>query len=70
MVRDLATFSQRNVSGGHGGRGPAFDLPVQVDAAPDFDAQAAVIVVACVLADVVGRCRLSVGRRNCAASLR
>jgi hypothetical protein len=46
----LAT-SSGNVRGVHDRRGPAFDLPVQAGAAPDFYAQAAVIAVAGILAD-------------------
>jgi hypothetical protein len=45
----LATRSG-SVRGTHGRRGPAFDLPVQAGAAPDFHAQAAVITGAYVLA--------------------
>src|SRR5580704_12461920 len=33
----------------HGGGGPALDLPVQIPASPDLDAQAAVIILARVL---------------------
>src|SRR5258707_8873253 len=49
LVRSMAQVSRCAIPCGHGGAGPALDLPVQAGAAQDFDAQAAVVVVAGVL---------------------
>src|SRR5215475_3830158 len=65
QVRNLAT-SSGVVRGAHGRGGPAFDLPVQAGAAPDFHAHAAVIAGAHVLAN----CRRAVPLEGRAPELR
>src|SRR5271170_3743079 len=49
LVRITAGISGGHLYGGHGGRGPALDLPVQIRTAPDFDSQASAVVAASVL---------------------